>query len=483
MHSLRLPLPLFVMGTVFLLRAPMIASSGITDPDFYWHLAYGDWILAHWAIPRYDAWSWSFQGHPYQLTQWLGEVCLALAHRAGDVGTAVLSAALSTACLAGAYATARQYLTNRIGAILMALLATTPLLALPCRPQMFSYAACACMAYLVAHHHVTGRNTKLFLLPILFALWGDLHGGYAFGLAALWICAIADLTSAAVTRTPLKPVLPLVLATAASTFATLVNPYGIHLWFGTLQVLGLSSARVILEWQPTSLATSAGWDYLFFSLATLLALACSSKRPSPRTLLILIAFQYMGWSSLRVSALAMLMMVPILAEYARSTPFYQLALERDGARLDRDVSVRVWAPAIIVIVAAGWLAFHDTAGLDQARRKLPIDAVDFMRTSTLRGRLLNSPEAGGYVIRHLGMPVFIDTRLDLYGDAFVFDYLSARNGEPSWQAFMDRTRPDVVLIERNQPLHQLLLTSGRFRSAFDDGHWTVLLHQTFDAHS
>lgn len=48
MPSLRLPLPLFVMGAVFLLRAPMIAGSGITDPDFYWHLAYGDWILAHW---------------------------------------------------------------------------------------------------------------------------------------------------------------------------------------------------------------------------------------------------------------------------------------------------------------------------------------------------------------------------------------------------------------------------------------------------
>lgn len=483
MRRFRLPLPLFVLGVIFLLRAPRIAGSGITDPDFYWHLAYGDWILAHWVIPRLDAWSWSFQGHPYQLTQWLGEVCLALAHRAGDAGTAVLSAALSTACVAGAYASARQYLASRLGAILVALLACTPLLALPCRPQMFSYAACAWMAYLVAHHQTTGRSTRLFFLPILFVLWANLHGGYAFGLAALWTCAIAALTSAAVNRTSLNPTSPLLLAAAASTIATLFNPYGIQLWTGTLQVLGLRSARVILEWQPTSLATSAGGDYLFFSLIILFALAYSNKRPSPRALLTLIAFQYLGWSSLRVSALAMLVMVPILAEYARSTPFYQLALERDGARLDQDVPAWLCAPAIILLAIAGWIAVHDTAGQDQARKKLPIEAVEFMRKSDIHGRLLNSPEAGGYVIRHLGMPVFIDTRLDLFGDTFVFDYLSARNGEPSWQAFMERTRPDVVLIERDLPLHQLLLASGRFQSAYDDGRWAVLLHQNLEPHS
>lgn len=66
---------------VFLIRAPHPASSGSVDPDVYWHLLYGHWILDHLALPTADMWSWTMPGKNYNLTQWLGEVAIAAAEQ------------------------------------------------------------------------------------------------------------------------------------------------------------------------------------------------------------------------------------------------------------------------------------------------------------------------------------------------------------------------------------------------------------------
>ena len=100
-----LPIPVLVLLSVFLYRAPSRTASGTIDVDYYWHLGYGEWILDHGHLPTVDFWSWTFAGHTYNLTQWLGEVIMAIAHRAGggELGTQLLSAALVTLTIAFGY--------------------------------------------------------------------------------------------------------------------------------------------------------------------------------------------------------------------------------------------------------------------------------------------------------------------------------------------------------------------------------------------
>ena len=75
--------PIIILLCLFAYRAPSLAGAGITDPDYYWHVGYGEWILANGKLPETDFWSWTFNGHPYRLTQWLGEVCMGLARLRG----------------------------------------------------------------------------------------------------------------------------------------------------------------------------------------------------------------------------------------------------------------------------------------------------------------------------------------------------------------------------------------------------------------
>src|SRR5262245_28551789 len=43
------------------------------DGDTFWHLATGEWILRHGAVPTKDPFSYTFAGGPWQAHEWLAE--------------------------------------------------------------------------------------------------------------------------------------------------------------------------------------------------------------------------------------------------------------------------------------------------------------------------------------------------------------------------------------------------------------------------
>src|SRR5881628_3588672 len=93
-------LPLFVA----VLLIPAVLGSSLTifnDGDVSWHIATGQWILAHRAIPHSDPFSFTWAGKPWVPIEWLSEVFYAAAFRlAAYAGVA----ALVTAALVGLHA-------------------------------------------------------------------------------------------------------------------------------------------------------------------------------------------------------------------------------------------------------------------------------------------------------------------------------------------------------------------------------------------
>lgn len=78
-----------VLATVFAL-----ALSPATDPDLFWHLATGRWILAHHSVPRVDPFSWTVPGRRWIAHEWLTEVAFQGLHRAGGWAALILGAAV-----------------------------------------------------------------------------------------------------------------------------------------------------------------------------------------------------------------------------------------------------------------------------------------------------------------------------------------------------------------------------------------------------
>ena len=64
--------------------------SPVYDPDAFWHLATGRWILAHRAIPRVDVFSHTALGRPLQFVDALADLALYAAYALGGYGAVAL---------------------------------------------------------------------------------------------------------------------------------------------------------------------------------------------------------------------------------------------------------------------------------------------------------------------------------------------------------------------------------------------------------
>src|ERR1700761_547495 len=51
------------------------------DGDSWWHLAAGQWMLAHGAVPKSDIFSFTMAGKPWDAQEWLSEILMALVFR------------------------------------------------------------------------------------------------------------------------------------------------------------------------------------------------------------------------------------------------------------------------------------------------------------------------------------------------------------------------------------------------------------------
>src|SRR4051812_24992888 len=88
-------LPLFL--AVLLLPAALGSSQTIfNDGDVSWHIATGQWIIDHRAIPHADPFSFTWVGKPWVPIEWLAELFYASAYRLAGYGGV---AALVTAAL------------------------------------------------------------------------------------------------------------------------------------------------------------------------------------------------------------------------------------------------------------------------------------------------------------------------------------------------------------------------------------------------
>ena len=466
---------------IFLIRAPHPAASGSVDPDVYWHLLYGHWILDHFSIPTVDMWSWTMAGKSYSLTQWLGEVAIAAAERiGGEFGKQSLAALLASLTIMLSYKAARCYLPNRTAAIMSALVGCTVMVSMTCRPHLFTFAGLAALSLIFSAHETAGRKWPLYLVPPIMALWVNFHGGYAFGLIYLWLHAGATAV-AAFTRNELadqrRAILLLCATALAGTLATALNPYGFHVWANTVAVGGLKSVSAGLteEWIPTNIRTNLGFAYLSVVLATIMSVAFSDKRPDMKDGLLLMALLVIGWWATRMSIMASILLVPVIAKFFGHTAFYRLAFadqEKSEGRLHPLVALLI----VACIGAGGYLAGGTDKSIEKRiQRDFPVEEVEFLKKHNFRGTIMNTMEAGGYLIRYLDQPVFLDTRLDLYGDDYFFDFMQATAGADTWEAFMSKWSPDLVMLEHSMPLKNLLIQAGIYKVVFKGPRYTLLL--------
>ena len=102
---------------------------------------------------------------------------------------------------------------------------------------------------------------------------------------------------------------------------------------------------------------------------------------------------------------------------------------------------------------------------------MPIKAVEYLKEKQIEGNTLTDPNIwGNYLIWALpANPVYIDGRIDMYGDQFVKEYLDLTWAITDWRGLFGRYGVRVAIVRPKSPLNRQLKESTDWLQVFEDG--------------
>lgn len=431
-YSLGFSWPLLVAACAFLALLTRPAQL-LGDGDVYWHVAAGRWIAEHLAIPASDPFSYTLRGAPWIAHEWLAEVVYGGAYAMGGWAAVAMVAA---AAFATTLALLNRFLLCHLEPIYALLL--TAMSASLLAPHLFArpHTLVAPVMTVWAIGLVRAREKNIappWPLACILVLWANLHGSFVLGPALAMLFA----AEAALESDPGAPRRRALTAWSAflaiSLAASMVTPFGPR---GLLFAIELDQMPFALsaigEWRSINFQQFHPLElWLLISGGAMLLLGL--KLPPVRIVLLL------GLLHLALKHARHADLLALLAPVAAAQPFAaQLAARRNQAgqaeTLDRYFAALV-PPArpataglvLVFLAAVGWVT-PQTVAVRPVATMTPELAVRAAAAQGVRGPVLNSYEFGGYLI-FSGMPPFIDSRADLYGDTFLRAYGAAINLE------------------------------------------------------
>lgn len=408
--------PLLLGLAMFALAA--FSPAVLNDGDTWSHLATGEWILQHGAVPRADPFSFTFPGAPWTAHEWFSEVLFAVVFRAmGWSGVVLLTGAaagLATFIMANRAARDLTGIALLVVAALGASLIAPGLLA---RPHILALPVLAVWTCGLLAARERARAPSLWLAALM-TLWANLHGGFAFGLALIAPFAL-EAWLAAPREGRLAVVRDWGLFALLSLGAALLTPFGVEGLLFPLRLVGIAHLADIGEWRPENFAHPGPMEIALLALLAL-ALTRPIKVPLARTA-ILVGLIHMSLQHSRHETLLAILAPMLLAEPIACA--LGAAAAAPARRLPRGPLL---AAAAIALTLSGVRLALPIARADAATA--PIAAVGAV-PGPLRDRpALNAYGFGGYLI-WAGVRPFIDGRADMYGDAFLELYGRIAGGD------------------------------------------------------
>ena len=424
----------------------------VVDADLWGHLLFGRDIVQLGSVPTVDHYSFtsdvSWINH-----EWLAEVITYLSYAAGgSAGLVIAKSLLLMAMLAIVLAALRPLSADPVVHDLLVFLAFAGSYGrfITFRPQVFSLVLFPALLLILVLAE-RGRPKALVVVPVIFLLWANLHGGWIVGLAALGVWSAWRFVQA--NPYPISKRL-LGVVGAASIVATLVNPYGIGLWDFLRTTVGLS--RDIADWRPIwnlPAAALVPWSVVSALVAASIIIERRNINPSH------VAIVAMCWAgSIRVNRLDSFFVLSaaiLLAPHLRAA-FRSVVKPATGST---PVRYRV-APVgfAVLIVAALSLpissSHFECVEILDANAPEP-GAVPWVKSQALRGKMLTFFDWGEYAIWHLApeITVSMDGRREtVYSEDLVAAHFRLYRDAPDASALVEKLQPDYIWLPTRLPV-------------------------------
>jgi hypothetical protein len=508
-----------------------------TDGDTPLHLRLGNDILTHGGLVTTNTLTSAGYGQPFIAWEWLSELLFAGAWRLlglnGVVAVVSIIVALTSLLLFRA-------VRRRGVPMLLALPLTLIAIALTsihwlARPHIFSLLLTLWWSEQLWAYWQSGNPHKLWPLPLVMALWANLHGGYVVGLIILGTATslVWFFPNAASTRNVDARRWQLTRALVACLLATLLTPWGLA---GPLHITSFLSNGTALsniqEYNSPDFHQPYGQIFLFLLL---LLGACgvlrgwlaggrairpanleaqddqhilaqlATREPGALGWALVGIFTAMALYSVRALPLWALVVTPILgreltswsAEWAASGTsghfaHFCRALFLRSRRLDAlhkglrsGLLVSLTSMFILILLLNQGRLPGTPAQLLNAQfspSTFPIEAVQAIQQGGIPGGALPAGTGftaitwAGYV--ELTLPhrvLMVDARVDFFDPSVLNDYQTLINGEPGWDQIIQDYQIHWLLIPPTVPLAQIISLTHEWTCQDINNHHSALL--------
>jgi hypothetical protein len=474
-----------LFALVFMVIIFAVAARPIVDPDFWWHLRTGQYLVETHTIPHADIFSVVFAGKEWITHEWLSEIFIYKIYQVlGYTGLIVTFAALITLGFAIAYrrCAARAGHVYVVGSVvLLGALAAAPTWNV--RPQVFSFLFASIFLKLLDDFQDHQRSRSVWLLIPLMVLWVNMHAGFAVGIALIVLVLAGTVLDAIVfrrnsPRQAWQRLRGLVIVLIGCLAAILLNPSGFRIYSYPFETLrSQAMMKFIEEWRSPNFHELMFQPLALFVLVVIAALALSRKRIKIVELLLLLGTAWAMLRSGRNVPFFVLVALPLVVERV----WDWLTLQRWGRWLKQPEKAEgsnalKFALNLILLLGApmtlAFLRVQSTVAQQQTveTQKFPTAAVEFVRAIKPPQPMYNEYHWGGYLIWKLypDYRVFIDGRADVYGDAFFAEFMSTHAGEPNWRDSLNRNGVRTVLVTPDSALASLLRQDLSWQKVFED---------------
>jgi hypothetical protein len=460
--------------SVALVATPLAAvryQAAMRDPDIWWHLRVGEWILHGQGFPHTAVFSRLAQTNSWAAYSWIFEVVVAQLYHwfslaALPIFLFVFQITIGAALLASAVA-----ITNSCwrGALLTSTAIAACFFTLSPRPVLFTVlffiVEMAMIFYDLRNRSIRALNWA----PLLFLLWANCHIQFVDGLLVLSLLAASEFAQHFISQRVIgaAPELPfgrLLAIFAGCIVATLINPYGWHLYQVIWGYVHTGAQwNEIVELTAPSFRRFAHFIELLLALSAALALGAGRNRSVFRIALVAVSAM-ISFHASRDAWMISVVAVFICAEQME-TNAASMESPRNSVLI---IAISAALALILSIAAQTRVGLSSGALIAELDRMYPVRAASFVADRHPLGPLYNSVNWGGYLIYNLReYPVAADGRTDAYGGD-VGQALRVEQGLAGWKQDPTFAASNVILIERNLPLARLLAEDPDFRMVYQD---------------
>jgi hypothetical protein len=441
--------------------------------DTFWLIETGRLIMQKQVLPSHDPYSFASSAPHWIQYQWLTEVIFAIANAVGGL-TAV--AFFGAVFLSGLFCVLiyRKMISDGINAMIAVVVIWSAAFSFfpdlsSLRPQLFSFLFFWLTAVICSDCKANMERWKaVAILFIVAVAWANCHISFLAGLLVL----VANLIGAAIASRskPEAKDLAITFAILTATFflGTLFTPYRFELWGYITSVHNLYYTQEVrpLEWskQPQLIVLT------FLAICSQIVLR---KKRDLGDWLALLGLLWVGSGCGRLIVYFCIYSCPligaaftqVLAPVLRVKP---LRLFNEAMKAATNSKQYLWG-----IVAISALTVFSQPIM--FRRNVPVEGAKYLAQHPISGNLFCTAHAGSYLIytSHGTIPVFMDTRMDLYDEPFVKRFAAALLDGIGWKELFAQYKIANALLPNDSKLALILDKEPDWKQTYRDADFSL----------